>query len=142
MLYHFYIITNTRTGKVYVGKTLDTYFRFNVHRSELRRNKHSNPTLQADYNEDPTCWEYTVIETVDGGSDDGRAIEKEWVNAFPEVYNILGRAGVKAKRTGANGSPGRKCTIDGVTIYRSQRQMIKELGQGRTGTRHPNFRYI
>ena len=36
----------------------------------------------------------------------------------------------------------KQCTVDGVTIYSSQGELIKALGQGKAGLRSPNFRYI
>lgn len=36
----------------------------------------------------------------------------------------------------------RKCTIDGITIFNGVREMGKSLGQGKNGTRSPDFRYI
>jgi hypothetical protein len=34
------------------------------------------------------------------------------------------------------------CTVDGITIYPGQRALIKALGGGKAGSRHPNFRYV
>jgi hypothetical protein len=34
------------------------------------------------------------------------------------------------------------CTVDGITIYESRKQLIAELGWGKHGATHPNFRYI
>lgn len=37
----------------------------------------------------------------------------------------------------------RRCTIDGVTIFESRKDLIEILGQSRaTGSRSPNFRYV
>jgi len=36
----------------------------------------------------------------------------------------------------------RRCTIDGIKIYESQKLLIAELGYGIAGKNHPNFRYI
>jgi len=36
----------------------------------------------------------------------------------------------------------KQCTIDGITIYPSRDALVDELGQGKSGSRHPNFKYI
>ena len=45
-----YTITNTITGKIYVGSSNNIRRRWNVHRYDLRNNKHSNLYLQRTYN--------------------------------------------------------------------------------------------
>lgn len=48
--------------------------------------------------------------------------------------------------TGKKGKPNviasRPCTIDGITIYPSLRALGKALGSGKSGARHPNFRFV
>jgi len=39
-------------------------------------------------------------------------------------------------------SRGSACTVDGITIYPSKRALAKALGYGKTGMRHPNFRFV
>jgi hypothetical protein len=36
----------------------------------------------------------------------------------------------------------KRCTIDGIKIYDSHKSMVAELGRGKSGPKHPNFRYI
>ena len=36
----------------------------------------------------------------------------------------------------------RPCTVDGITIYASVRDLVKDLGQGINGRKSPNFRYV
>ena len=40
------------------------------------------------------------------------------------------------------GAPKKSCTLDGIVIFASYSAMARALGRGKTGTRHPNFRYI
>jgi len=42
----------------------------------------------------------------------------------------------------ANVRPTKKCTVDGIKIYASVREMVKELGSGKNGTHSPSFRFI
>jgi hypothetical protein len=151
-----YLITNTRTGKVYVGKTKNTGNRWAVHRSELRLGKHSNPDLQLDYSADPNVWHYQIIESIEGECALGA--EREWINAFPEVYNQLGRNDyVFTNRCGGwplgrtrttshsqkiSAALRKPCTVDGKTIYPSAGALKAALGQGKSGSRSPMFRYV
>lgn len=45
-----YIIKNTETERVYIGASKDFYRRINFHKSQLKRNLHSNKKLQQDWN--------------------------------------------------------------------------------------------
>ena len=36
----------------------------------------------------------------------------------------------------------RPCTVDGITIYPSQKELIKALGKGKTGLRSKSFRFV
>lgn len=36
----------------------------------------------------------------------------------------------------------RACTVDGITIYTSRKELIEALGLGKAGLNHPSFRYI
>ena len=35
-----------------------------------------------------------------------------------------------------------KCTVDGIRIFRSKDEMKRELGKGKRGWRHPDFRVV
>ena len=47
------------------------------------------------------------------------------------------RIGQIAKETNS-----KRCTVDGVTIYPSLKALIEDLGQGKSGKRNPNLRYL
>lgn len=49
------------------------------------------------------------------------------------------RPEVKAKNAASHSKP---CTVDGVTIFKSLKDLVASLGQGKSGRHHPNFRYI
>lgn len=55
------------------------------------------------------------------------------------IKTAMARPGVRAKISDAMS---KACTIDGVTIFSSQTEMIKALGSGKTGSRSPTFRYL
>ncbi|WP_407308422.1 hypothetical protein [Acinetobacter sp.] len=35
-----------------------------------------------------------------------------------------------------------RCTVDGITIYERRKKLIEALGQSKTGSRSPKFRYV
>ena len=45
-----YMITNVRTGKIYVGQSQNIRRRAVAHISELKRNKHASKAIQSDWN--------------------------------------------------------------------------------------------
>jgi hypothetical protein len=51
-------------------------------------------------------------------------------------------AAMKAKFAAKGHHMSRACTIDGATIYPSLQALIRALGQGKAGAKHPNFRYV
>lgn len=58
-----YCIKNEQNGKVYIGSALRVNFRFNQHRSLLRRNKHPNSYLQRAWNKQlEKSFKFSVIE--------------------------------------------------------------------------------
>lgn len=131
-----YIITNTNSGKVYVGRGQSLKHRTTQHRSTLKYGRHWNPALQADYNADPTSIELCkVIEDGIETVEEAKAAELAWMRAFPDVYNIAGC-------TGRAPTNAKKCTVDGITIYPSRAALTRALGQGKQGGRSPNFRYV
>lgn len=87
---------------------------------------------------------------------------KAWANMITENGLDGGPPGLKhsdeAKRNMSKSKLGKKmteehkinsarakskpCTIDGVTIYPSVVSLIAANGQGKSGLRHPNFRYV
>lgn len=34
------------------------------------------------------------------------------------------------------------CTVDGITIFQSRKELVRALGQGKNGFHHPSFRYL
>lgn len=61
---------------------------------------------------------------------------KPWSDAAKEKM----RASLKSNPN--SGAPKKKCTVDGETIFSSYSECAKVLGRGKSGTSHPNFRYV
>lgn len=93
-----YCIKNLITGKVYVGSSIDLYFRRIQHFSQLRCGRHENPYLQYafdKYGEDQ--FKFTVLEIID---DETILIPREqhWIGELKATsrsygYNICPFAG-------------------------------------------------
>ena len=61
-----YVITNCINGRKYVGSSNKIEYRFYQHRSELRKNKHRNPSLQAAWNKyGAENFTFSPLEVVD-----------------------------------------------------------------------------
>jgi predicted GIY-YIG superfamily endonuclease len=155
-MHSIYVITNTKTGKVYVGYTKHSAdLRFAGHRRDLVSGVHKNHALQTDFNQDDKSWHVQVVESVDS-LEEARQAESGWINAFPEVYNIQKRLNPTTKRKAPKSQPprtaihrakistgnSRACTLDGVHVFPSLTALIQAHGQGKMGAAHPAFRYI
>lgn len=46
---------------------------------------------------------------------------------------------IAAKISKGNSAP---CTVDGITIYPSLTELVRALGMGKKGRKHPNFQYV
>lgn len=98
-----YCIKNTANGRVYFGSAKVLKQRFVQHEIALRRNKHANRFLQADFNKCGTdSFVFVVIEVVNG--DRAQRLEREqfylskWHDRGKRCYNIRHEA---ASREGA-----------------------------------------
>lgn len=81
MIEYIYILQNTISGKVYVGRTNNPDARRRGHFSELRRNVHGNPKLQNSFNKHgEDCFVFSVVDSCD--SDTICDKEAEWFEMF------------------------------------------------------------
>lgn len=97
-MYSIYIVTNTTTGKVYVGRTNTGSDRRRHHFGALTKGSHRCRQMQADFdNLGPKHFEYTLIEDDIEDAEAAKVAERAWVNAFPEVYNTYLRDGPKPR---------------------------------------------
>lgn len=92
-----YKISNTVTGKLYVGSAVNIAIRWREHRCDLRRGNHRNQRLQRawlKYGE--SAFSFSVLETVHSHAD-LIAREQHWIDALRaasrENYNIFPVAG-------------------------------------------------
>lgn len=84
-----YKITNTITGKVYVGQSQNVYERKCEHFVALRHNKHENKLMQHDWNINNRGFRFDVIELCPINELNAR--EKYWIDKLntmgPHGYN-------------------------------------------------------
>lgn len=65
-MYLIYLITNSVTGKYYVGATCNLRRRLSEHKSDLRLNKSKNERLQSDYNKyGESSFKMEILEIID-----------------------------------------------------------------------------
>jgi transposase len=85
---YIYIIENNKTGKFYIGRTNDPSARKRCHLSELRRNIHGNPRLQASFNKHgEDAFQFKVVDSAP--AEKINAKEAEWFAAFDENKDYL-----------------------------------------------------
>ena len=85
-----YAITNTVTGKSYVGSAVNIRTRFAVHRNQLNAHRHCNPKLQNSWNKHGLyAFEFRVLEHCEKTVLAER--EQHWMDALDAVtcgYNV------------------------------------------------------
>lgn len=152
------------TGLKYFGKTY-AYNPYYYHGSGREWKRHL-----AKYGREhvKTLWcqvffdELTLTEFAKNFSQQNNIVDsKEWANRAEET-GLTGTKGYKwttdSRTKLSNAKKGyrhlpdsyklgamknsKPCTVDGKTIYPRVVDLIAELGQGKCGRRHPNFRYV
>ena len=88
-----YTITNTVSGKVYVGESSECIRRISDHKKRLKRSAHRNAELQEDYNKHGKAFDYEVIKELPAEIDKRTRLQEEakaiqtYLNEGVEVYN-------------------------------------------------------
>jgi group I intron endonuclease len=86
-----YSITNSVTGKIYIGSTtVDFENRWKSHKMELTNNRHGNQILQDDWNKyGGNAFIFEIVEIVKGKKE-ALKTEQEWLNKLygENCYNI------------------------------------------------------
>lgn len=99
-----YKITNTHTGRIYIGQAQKIKNRWQGHSNSLRNNKHQNKFIQNDYNK---CKEelghddflvFEVVEVMEGSTKKERSDREEleiakYFDKCKDCYNIKEKAG-------------------------------------------------
>ena len=72
-----YTITNTTTGKVYVGESTECIRRLSDHKLRLKRKEHQCSKLQEDYDKHGNVFEYEIIKELPAGTDKQTRLQEE-----------------------------------------------------------------
>lgn len=132
-----YCITNTITGKQYVGRSLDLADRQVTHFSHLRVGRHYNQYLQASFNKHgETAFTFTVLEECP--IDISATREQYWIDAlntaYPSGYNLYLRGsegpGTEAQLGRRPGRVERTCEACDVIFTVLPSQIRKRGGRG------------
>lgn len=91
-----YTITHTRSGKQYVGSSLNIQKRFIAHRCYLRKGNHHSPKLQNAWNKyGEEAFRFDVLERIEV-NEDLTSLEQHWIDTLEPTYNIDLIAGKRA----------------------------------------------
>jgi len=88
-----YQIVNKISGKTYIGETIRGELRWKRHLLDLKRNRHINPKLQADFDKfGKEAFEWSIIKEVDKDKDTLLLEEIKTIDRFlregKELYNL------------------------------------------------------
>lgn len=84
-----YKITNTFNGRFYIGSAKEFKSRWKGHEYSLRKNKHSNKFLQADYNKcGSDMFEFTILEIVVGNKSERLKKEELYIKKHYDNQEI------------------------------------------------------
>ena len=90
-----YLISDIKTGKFYVGSSINVKRRIGQHIYRLKRNSHSNPIMQAIWNADSNRLGFFCLESMDGACKEDllkaeqRHLDQSGVGQNPLCMNIL-----------------------------------------------------
>lgn len=88
MMHYIYVIQNITTGMLYIGRSNNPAARKRGHFSELRRNIHGNPRLQASFNKHgEDAFEFKVVDYAEAHEIESK--ESEWFSSFNKEKNVL-----------------------------------------------------
>jgi hypothetical protein len=79
-------ITNTVTGKVLLGSSLDLYFPLNSHEFQLTYGSHKNQALQDDFDRyGRDAFAFEIVEVVKSSDDPGFSVEAD-LERLEKIY--------------------------------------------------------
>ncbi len=87
-----YLIKNTKTGKYYVGSSVNIQIRWANHKTLLKSGRHTNSILQADYNLfGAEIFEYSILELIDSPEIETiRIAEQKWTDQLNACDLLIG----------------------------------------------------
>lgn len=90
-----YLISDKKSGKFYIGSSINIRRRITQHVYSLNKNKHSNPIMQAIWNVDASRLDFSCLESLDGADKEvllkteQKYLDNSCVGKNPLCINIL-----------------------------------------------------
>jgi group I intron endonuclease len=143
-----YKITNTITGKIYIGSSINIERRFQRHKNDLLKNKHNNAHLQREYNNYTLdCFTFEVIEIT--CKSDLKVIEQNYLNKIFETDNYNKKYyNVSKNSSGGDNltqNPNREKIIEKIKIgtierFKNETEIEKKIRiESKQGQNNPNY---
>lgn len=140
-----YGIINKKSGKFYVGRSINAKKRMTVHKNSLNEGKHINGYLQNAWNKDHESFEFEIFHTIDTGNDEKDLnliieCEQAYLDEFMKIdmlYNLSSSALGPQLFGEKNGSYGKKVK-DRLSpeAYQRFKDKISGKGNGFYGKKH------
>ena len=90
-----YLISDIKTGKFYIGSSINVKRRVWQHVYRFKRGDHSNPIMQAIWNSDPDRFNFLCLETIEDATKENilkaeqKHLDQSHVGENPLCMNIL-----------------------------------------------------
>ena len=124
-----YAITNTITGRCYIGSTCYKTDRWSKHRNDLRKGVHGNPHLQASWTKHgENSFTFEILEVVD--CEKNRiAREQFWIDRTPVKFNIRK---IAESNSGFKWTPEQRARAVGRTHSEEVKEKCRQIWLGKT----------
>jgi group I intron endonuclease len=130
-----YKLTNLINNRIYIGSAKEFKERWKQHHYALKKNKHSNKFLQADYNKcGEDAFKFEVLEVISGEKQDRLLIEEKYILQFFDkgemCYNLCNRA-ISREGIGSN-NPLKTKEKMSISMKEAWKRMSAETRQRRS----------
>lgn len=132
-----YLISNTVTGRVYVGSSRNISRRFGEHRTRLTRGVHINSKLQASWNKHGNAaFEFSIIASA-LDVDHIEELEQHFIDSFDAVSNGYNLSPVAGNTAGWRANDEQRANMSKAAKLRDHTVQIAAMKKAAQGKKRP-----
>lgn len=132
-----YSWTNTKTGKIYIGSSVNCARRMTEHRSRLRRGSHANAKLQAAWSKyGEPAFEFRMVFTVLQRADLEK-VEQQFLDEYGAVLNGYNLAPTAGNTFGWVATPETRARMSQAAKRRDNSLQVEAMRRASTGKKRP-----